>query len=157
MSSDHNFWRERRAVAVSNRGPSAYQPNALPLGHTGSQPLLSWPLFIYPFSLLLPKPFPVFACRSGSFLTFSRFVFLPLFHRFLQIHFDCICVISGSLRSPCCISRLPDSKKGNTILFVSCPFLCSPDSLFVTLFIFHLSFPIVIFSSSAFGSLVTLV
>ena len=30
------FWRERRAEAVSNRGPSAYQPNALPLGHTGS-------------------------------------------------------------------------------------------------------------------------
>ena len=28
--------RERRAEAVSNRGPSAYQPNALPLGQTGS-------------------------------------------------------------------------------------------------------------------------
>ena len=27
---------ERRAKAVSNRGPSAYQPNALPLGQTGS-------------------------------------------------------------------------------------------------------------------------
>ena len=26
-----------RAEAVSNRGPSAYQPNALPLGQTGSQ------------------------------------------------------------------------------------------------------------------------
>ena len=26
---------ERRAEAVSNRGPSAYQPNALPLGQTG--------------------------------------------------------------------------------------------------------------------------
>ena len=32
----HNFWRERRAEADSNRGPSAYQPNALPLGQTGS-------------------------------------------------------------------------------------------------------------------------
>ena len=31
------MWRERRAEAVSNRGPSAYQPNALPLGQTGSQ------------------------------------------------------------------------------------------------------------------------
>ena len=29
--------RERRVEAVSNRGPSAYQPNALPLGQTGSQ------------------------------------------------------------------------------------------------------------------------
>ena len=31
------FWRERRAEAISNRGPSAYQPNALPLGQTGSR------------------------------------------------------------------------------------------------------------------------
>ena len=31
------FGRERRAEAVSNRGPSAYQPNALPLGQTGSR------------------------------------------------------------------------------------------------------------------------
>ena len=30
------FWRERRAEAVSNRGPSAYQPNALPLDYTRS-------------------------------------------------------------------------------------------------------------------------
>ena len=37
MSTDHNFWRERRAEADSNRSPSAYQPNALPLGQTGSQ------------------------------------------------------------------------------------------------------------------------
>ena len=36
VSTDHNFWRERRAEADSNRGPSAYQPNALPLGQTGS-------------------------------------------------------------------------------------------------------------------------
>ena len=39
VSTDHNFWRERRAEAVSNRGPSAYQPTALPLGQTGSQGL----------------------------------------------------------------------------------------------------------------------
>ena len=31
------FWGERRAEAVSNQGPSAYQPNALPLGQTGAQ------------------------------------------------------------------------------------------------------------------------
>ena len=36
VSTDHNIWRERRAEADSNRGPSAYQPNALPLGQTGS-------------------------------------------------------------------------------------------------------------------------
>ena len=36
VSTDHNSWTERRAEADSNRGPSAYQPNALPLGQTGS-------------------------------------------------------------------------------------------------------------------------
>ena len=30
-------FEDRRAEAESNRGPSAYQPNALPLGQTGSQ------------------------------------------------------------------------------------------------------------------------
>ena len=30
------FWREKRAEAESSRGTSAYQPNALPLGQTGS-------------------------------------------------------------------------------------------------------------------------
>ena len=37
VSTDHNFCRERRVEADSNRGPSAYQPNALPLGQTGSR------------------------------------------------------------------------------------------------------------------------
>ena len=37
VSTDHNFWRERRTEADSNWGPSAYQPNALPLDQTGSQ------------------------------------------------------------------------------------------------------------------------
>ena len=37
VSTDHNFWSERRAEADSNRGPSAYEPNALPLGQTDSQ------------------------------------------------------------------------------------------------------------------------
>ena len=41
VSTDHNFWSERRAEADSNRGPSAYQPNALPLGQTGSHKTLS--------------------------------------------------------------------------------------------------------------------
>ena len=38
VSTNHKpFRRERRAEAVSNRGPSAYQPTALPLRQTGSQ------------------------------------------------------------------------------------------------------------------------
>ena len=35
VSTDHNFWSERRAEADSNRGPAAY--NALPLGQTSSR------------------------------------------------------------------------------------------------------------------------
>ena len=39
VSANNNlFLTERRAEAVSNRSPSAYQRNALPLGQTGSQP-----------------------------------------------------------------------------------------------------------------------
>ena len=37
VSADHNFLRERTTEAESNQGPSAYQPNAFPLGQTGSQ------------------------------------------------------------------------------------------------------------------------
>ena len=36
MSTDHNIWREGRAEADSNRGPSPYQPNALPPGQAYS-------------------------------------------------------------------------------------------------------------------------
>ena len=36
VSANHNLFEEK-GEAVSNRGPSAYQPNALPLGQTGSQ------------------------------------------------------------------------------------------------------------------------
>ena len=32
VSTNHNFLKRKVAEAVSNRGPSAYQPNALPLG-----------------------------------------------------------------------------------------------------------------------------
>ena len=35
LLSDLTFWKERRSEADSNRGPSAYQPNVLPLGQTG--------------------------------------------------------------------------------------------------------------------------
>ena len=37
VSRNHNFGRERKAEADSNRSPSAYHPNALPRGQTGSQ------------------------------------------------------------------------------------------------------------------------
>ena len=47
MSTDYNFWRERRAEVDSNRGPSAFQPNALPLGQTGSLLVRDGNIYIY--------------------------------------------------------------------------------------------------------------
>ena len=36
VSTNHDLFEwEKTAEAVSNRGPSAYQPNALPLGQIG--------------------------------------------------------------------------------------------------------------------------
>ena len=46
MSTDHNFGSERGTEADSNRGPSAYQPTALPLGQTGSQPMVGMVQYI---------------------------------------------------------------------------------------------------------------
>ena len=43
MSTDHSFCRKRRAEADLNRGPSAYQSNALPLGQTGVCQTWQWP------------------------------------------------------------------------------------------------------------------
>ena len=41
VSTNHNLFEEKgEPKRVSNRGPSAYQPNALPLGQTGSQMIL---------------------------------------------------------------------------------------------------------------------
>ena len=36
VSTNHNFGREGRAEADSNRGPSAFEPNTLPPGQNGS-------------------------------------------------------------------------------------------------------------------------
>ena len=38
VSTNHNLFEEKgEPKPVSNRGPSSYQPNALPLGQSGSQ------------------------------------------------------------------------------------------------------------------------
>ena len=51
-STNHNLFEEKGGPKVeSNRGPSAYQPDALPLGQTGSQdaagPALKFIFFIF--------------------------------------------------------------------------------------------------------------
>ena len=77
VSKDHNFWRERRAEADSNRGPSAYQPNALPLGQTGSHCCCCWSLL---YSAIL---------RSRADALRSRVIlreWLAFYSAFLDIH-----------------------------------------------------------------------
>ena len=54
VSTDHNFCSERRAEADMNRGPSAYQPNALPLGQTSSQSLIKPTAEVSVLKLTLP-------------------------------------------------------------------------------------------------------
>ena len=54
VSTDHNFWRERRAEADSNRGLSAYQPNALVLSHPGS--LVDVPLVEFMYHVFTHMP-----------------------------------------------------------------------------------------------------
>ena len=68
---------------VSNRGPSAYQPNALPLGQTGSR------MFLY-------LDFPLSTVRQESQLVPQTVVIIIAFY-----------FISGTLRCMC-IPRLSD-------------------------------------------------
>ena len=102
------FWRERRTEADSNRGPSAYQPNALPLGQTGSH---------------LVSTAPRLKNQSDSLPTD---LFLPRFHvaHMIARYFGCgRCVVSkrqaavtdgGSRGSgPCqCIAPRPSWSSG---------------------------------------------
>ena len=60
VSTDHTFWSERRAETDSNRGPSAYQPNALPLGQTGS----SFPITALFVTLSLQVPYRTFTVAA---------------------------------------------------------------------------------------------
>ena len=54
VSTNHSFWRERRAEVDLNQGPSAYQPNALLLGQTGSPlPLGNFKPFLFFLQFLL--------------------------------------------------------------------------------------------------------
>ena len=63
VSTEHNFWRERRAEADSNRSPSAYQPSALPLGQTGSPHPISVEIFFYTAFLSLASAWKF--CTNG--------------------------------------------------------------------------------------------
>ena len=80
VSTDHNFRREKRAEADSNRGPvSVYQPNALPLGQTGSHIILARlsPVFYLGLSRVLP----FLSDFLESFLFLSGFLESFLFSR----------------------------------------------------------------------------
>ena len=70
VSVNHNFWRERWAEAESNWVPSAYQPNALPLGQNSSH------IFLLLLLLLLLLYFCFSTATSSSFFFLSSFFLL---------------------------------------------------------------------------------
>ena len=87
VSTDHNFWSERRAEADSNQGPSAYQPNALPLGQTSSHPRFNinqiyssqengrikvFTLYIWPGSLTVTTRYRLLFCQHHPKTTLSQ-------------------------------------------------------------------------------------
>ena len=63
VSRDHNFWRERRADADSNQGPSAYQPNTLLLGQTGSHMYINMWVYIFWYTHKTRKHIQVYVER----------------------------------------------------------------------------------------------
>ena len=67
-STDHNLFEEKgEPKRVSNRGPSAYQPNALPLGQTGSRGRMWLREFFIALLLLSPlQPVPFLALLTAS-------------------------------------------------------------------------------------------
>ena len=70
MSTDHNFWRERKAKADSNQGPSAYHPNALLQGQTGSQIIIcGWGFYL--FKWFIPPPAPI-TCEGQAHSDLKR-------------------------------------------------------------------------------------
>ena len=91
VSRDRRFWRERRAKADLNQGPSAYQPDALLLGPTGSRQALDvWlgtcrqllkgtQLLVYLFSLSSYSCFPCLLLRATVSLQFSCLILVCLF------------------------------------------------------------------------------
>ena len=72
MSTDHNFLRERRAEADSNRSPSAYQPKALALGQTGSHTDDAMPFAF----MILPRGNSLF-CRKHEAQGYDKIMNSP--------------------------------------------------------------------------------
>ena len=96
------FWRERRAEAVSNRGPSAYQPNALPLGQTGSHlPLLLLLIAFIQHHSLLSSSLSAHAACNSNWMT------LTFYSPFRKIDQSGVltallsCYMAGATRSCC--------------------------------------------------------
>ena len=74
------FLKRKESRSGSNRGPSAYQPSALPLGHTGSRTSRACPLlFILSFCLFLSLwPFQLYTI---PYILPTTLRFLTLFFR----------------------------------------------------------------------------
>ena len=108
------FRTERRTEAVSNRGPSAYQPNALPLGQTGS-------------------PWSVTSIKAGICVKIIKHVSSQLFSAMSDSIFcspDCVNDVMN--KTGMCVEEKFQLRKEPT-LFCSplkiTPISCSPDCI----------------------------
>ena len=79
VSTDHNLSSEKRAEADSNRGPSAYQPTAFPLGQTGSRALG-----------LGSSPFEAATCAFVIYFSVFLFYFRTHHQAFWKQRSDCV-------------------------------------------------------------------
>ena len=94
------FLKTKESRSGSNRGPSANQPSALPLGHTGSPtnwacPLLFilflclflslWPFQLYSILWILPTTLCLVLCSSGLI---SALPVLSTKHLFMKVSFS---------------------------------------------------------------------
>ena len=98
QTTTFSSWTESRAEALSNQGPSTYQPNALPLGQTGS-----------PDAKQQVKP------QQGAFLLLNVcFVFVPVSSLCYSLSpfFSSFFLSFLSILYPMELARLPSQLRG---------------------------------------------
>ena len=111
VSTHHNFWRQRRAEADSNRGPSAY---ALPLSQTGSLYISCFCVWIYrlswpPFFLI---SWPAFAMRKVITESLKAVFFSNFKVVYCHAHYAHISSGIGSSTTVCEWRHTQDKKEG---------------------------------------------
>ena len=111
MSTNHNFWRERRAEADSNWGHSTYQPDTLPLGQTGSHEDVPLVKFMYLIFTYIPGQ--SYCRRLWSLLLCLCYIFWELINSLMFLFFSIKKISLSSL-----VMLVPLLLKASVIHFV---------------------------------------